>query len=106
MPRTVDGTVFERVHWRGKRRFEGSWDHEIAETIKDDIDRDTLFRFPSQVHAKFLADSIIFPDVSFYINTLLCRIDCLQHRIIQITPVGVQPEDILANLHFLEGIIG
>jgi hypothetical protein len=106
MPRTAESAVFKHMHRRDKRRFEGSWNHEIAKTIKDDIDRHTLCRLPSQVRLKFLANSIIFPDVGFYINTLLCRIDCLQHRIIQITPVGKELEDILANLHFLEGCMG
>src|SRR6266550_1321882 len=65
MPRMADGTVFEHMNRRGKRRFEGSWNHEIAETIEDDVDRHTFCRFPSQVHSKFLANSIIFPDVGF-----------------------------------------
>ncbi len=65
MPRTAESTVFEHMHRWNKRRFEGSWNHKIAKTIKDDIDRHTLCRLPCQVRLKFLANGIIFPDEGF-----------------------------------------
>ena len=102
LPGTTHGTVFQHMHSRMKGRLEGAWDNEIAKAVKDDRDLNPLLGFAREMFLKFLANSIIFPDVRLEINTLLCRIDCLEHGIKQLTSVGVQFEDILPNLHFLE----
>ena len=61
MPWTTDSTVFEHMNGRSERRFEGTWNHEIAKAIKDDIDGNAFCRFARQVHLKFLTNGIIFP---------------------------------------------
>src|SRR5436190_20926690 len=81
LPGTTHGTVFEHMNSRMKGRLEGAWDNEIAKAVKDDRDLNPLLGFAREMFLKFLANSIIFPDVRLKINTLLCRIDCLEHGV-------------------------
>ena len=63
LPETTNGTVFEHMNSWMKGRLEGARDDEIAKAVKDDIDCNPLLGFPREMLLKFLANSIIFPDV-------------------------------------------
>src|SRR5689334_390084 len=65
LPGTTNGTVFQHMNSRMKGRLEGARDDEIAKAIKNDIDCNSLRGFPREVFFKFLANSIVFPDVCF-----------------------------------------
>ena len=89
-----------------KGGLEGARDDEVAKAVKDDIDGNPLLGFPREMLLKFLANRISFPDVGFQINTPACRIDGFEHRIVEIASVGEQLEGILADLHFVEKMMG
>ena len=72
-----------------KGGLEGGRDDEVAKAVKDDIDGNPLLGFVRETLLKCLANRIRFLDVRLQINTLVCRIDCLEHRIVEITSVGV-----------------
>src|ERR1700693_308100 len=105
VPGTTNATVFQDMDSRMKGGLKGGRDHEVAKAIKDDIDGNPLLSFPRKMLLKFLANRIRFPDVGLQINTLVCRINGLEHRIVEITPIGVQLEGILTHLHVSEEVM-
>ena len=88
VPGTTNATVFQHMDRRMKGGLEGAWDDEIAKAVKDDIDGNSLLGFSRKMLLKFLSNRIRFPDIGLQINTLVCRIDGLEHRIVEITSVA------------------
>jgi len=90
---------------RMKGGLEGAWDDKIAKAVKDDIDGNSLLGFSRKMFLKFLSNRIRFPDIGLQINTLVCRIDGLEHRIVEIASIAVQLKGILAHWHFVEEVM-
>src|SRR6516164_7327140 len=97
VPGTTNATVFQDMNRWMKGGLEGGRDHKVAKAVKDHIDGNPLLGFPREMLLKFLANRIRFPDVSFEINTLVGRINCFQHRIVEITSIREQLDGILAD---------
>src|SRR5579859_783204 len=63
MPGPMHSLVLQYMNaWERSGLFEGTWHHEIAKGIKDDIHLHSFSRLLDQMLFELLANRIIFPD--------------------------------------------
>src|ERR687885_2032953 len=105
MPGTVDRLVLARMDARWEA-LEGRRHDQIGEAVEDHVDVDARGRLLSQVFFERPADTIALPDERFQVDTFLRGIDGGEHRIVQLAPVPVHLEEVLANPRLREMLVG
>src|SRR5512146_2057881 len=93
MTRAADGAVAQRVDV-GREALERAWHDEIAKEVEYHVDGDAFGGLPQQMLLEFSADRIILPDVGLEVDAVSRGINGIEHRPIDIAPVGVDLERI------------
>src|SRR6266700_917443 len=74
----------------------------IGKAIKDHINFYTLIGFACEFLLKLAANRVVFPDIGFQVNALLCCINCLEHMLVEVASIIIDLDTVLTDIYFLQ----
>src|SRR5579885_54486 len=77
---------------RRREPFERARHYQIADGIENQVHLHAGLRLANEMLLEAPAQLIIFPDVGLQKDALLCRVNCREHRLVEICAIGEELE--------------